>query len=719
MIKNLSDELKNELKTIVKTLMTRDQSVRDRHLRLLKLLDLYWKNIHNVFWNESAKDWRNMNDQDVTADLDAYYADKIINIYRAHGESIIAALSQDLPTSIFIPDDAENQEDKTTAETWTRISELIAREQKAILLLIRALFLMYNQGTIAAYVYSKESEENGTYEVPKYGKKIQYTDFHICPTCGYDLSSSIRTDENIDEPGLTPCEYCGQEVEPIIGSEEEEIPTILGYEHRPKPRPCIEVYGMLNVRLPHFNRIQKECGYLILETESDKEFAQDAAGDDIQISNSSNDYETGRWARIESDFDWEETPEIVTWRRCWLRPWQFNKASSKEKAKELKNKFPNGAYFLLMNDQFVECDAESMDEHWIISHSPLSNHIHTEPLGLAVKAVQDIRTEVVILQLQSIEYGIPETWADPAVVDFEKYSKTEAAPGQVYPVKSMPPGKALSDAFTTLKTAVYPKEAEEFKKSLDADGQFVLGDFPSIYGGIMTGGSKTLGEYQASQARALQRLSIAWKILSVFWAGVTEKATRIFVNEMRGDEKFVKKSGSNWVNIWIRRADLHGKIGSVEPETNAGFPISFAQKRDILIKMFEMQDENVQSVIAHPENAGVIAKYIGFPELYIPGDDARNKQLNEIEELLQGIQVPVDPDLDDHEPEFAAGMAWLNSEYGIDAKLTNIEGYTLAREHIRMHKQVLAALEQQAAEAGMDEESEQMDELEGEESDVA
>ena len=85
---------------------------------------------------------------------------------------------------------------------------------------------------------------------------------------------------------------------------------------------------------------------------------------------------------------------------------------------------------------------------------------------MPVKPVQDIRSEIVILQLQSMEYGIPETWADPAVVDFDKYSKSEAAPGQVYPVKSMPAGRALGDAFTTLKTAAYPKEAEEFKKTL-------------------------------------------------------------------------------------------------------------------------------------------------------------------------------------------------------------------------------------------------------------
>ena len=153
MIKKIPVELQDELKTILKNIQTSDQPVRDRQLRMLKLLDLYWKNIQNVFWDERAKDWRSINDQDLQQDLDTYYADKVINIYRAHGESIIAALSQDLPSTIFVPDDAENIKDNSTADAWSQISALIARQQKSILLLIRALYLMYNQGTVAAYIY--------------------------------------------------------------------------------------------------------------------------------------------------------------------------------------------------------------------------------------------------------------------------------------------------------------------------------------------------------------------------------------------------------------------------------------------------------------------------------------------------------------------------------------------------------------------------------------
>jgi len=713
-MEKISQELQDALKTILKAVETRDQAVRDKHLRILKLLDLYWKNIHNVFWNDAVKDYRNINDNDVLKDLDTYYADKVINIYRAHGESIIAALSQDLPKVVFVPDDAENQDDLLTERAWTLISQLIAKNNNATLMLIRALYLLYNQGTIAAYIYSKEDEKNGTYQVPQYGKKKAYTDFKICPICGTDIDVSFRTEEQLLND-TAYCEYCEQEVFPIVETEEEDIPTITGYREEIKPRPCIEVYGMLNIRIPHFTRVQKECGYLILETESDKEFAQEVAGDDISLSNSSDGHETGRWARLQSDFDWEDTKDIVTWRRVWFRPWQFNLAGDKEIIKKLRKSFPKGAYFLMMNDTFIEAENESMDEHWVISENPLSSHIHAEPIGLPAKAVQDIRSEIVVLEIQSMEYGIPETFADPAVLDFDSYNNVQAGPGKVFGIKQMPAGRALSDAFTTLKTATFPKEAEEFKKSIDADGQFVLGDFPSIYGGAMQGGSKTYAEYSASQARALQRLSIVYKLLTSFYARVQEKAVRIFINDIKEDEKIVEKSGSNWVNIWIRRADLRGKIGSVEPETDNSLPMSWAQKKDALLKLLEMPNEDIQAVIRHPENAGIVAKYLGFPEMFIPGDDDRNKQLNEIAELIENEPIPteeldemnqpvlmpsvmVDQDLDNHEIEFVACLAWLNGDHGQDAKINNSPGYENVKLHARMHKSVLDMLAMQQAE---------------------
>ena len=96
------------------------------------------------------------------------------------------------------------------------------------------------------------------------------------------------------------------------------------------------------------------------------------------------------------------------------------------------------------------------------------------------------------------------------------------------------------------------------------------------------------------------------------------------------------------------------------------------------------------SVITHPENSATIAKYLGFSELYIPGEDDRNKQLSEISEILEsGVQVEIDIDLDDHEAEFNTVQAWMKNEQGRDTRIRNPEGYLLVKEHGAAHKQAM------------------------------
>lgn len=712
-INNLTDDEKAAIKGLIKKLEDRDQPVRDKQIRLYKSLELYWRHIQDIFWDESVKDFRSMGENGNAQD--PYYTDKIINIYRAHGESIIAALSQDIPNTFFPPEDADNPDDIATSKVFTKISEILNNKPSTILELIRCLYLLFNNGTVAAYIYSKKDEKNGTYDVPEYGKKNIYNHFQVCPTCGGDLNS-FTNEEPFANEDILICETCEQEVEPLEDIEVEETVTITGYRKEVKPKPCVEYYGMLNVRLPHFVREQSECGYVILETESDLGYAQEIAGD-IEISGESDNTKYDRWARLTTSFAWDDISDIVTWRRVWLRNWQLNLIGDKDIRNSIKKKAPKGLYCLLMNDIFIEAGNESLDNCWVISESPISSHIHAEPIGSNLKANQDIRSELLLLQLQSIEYGIPTNFADPAVVDFESLDGSESAVGMLHRVKAMPPGRALGDAFMTLKTATFPKESEEFKLSLDQDAQFTSGDFPTIFGGASQSGSKTLGEYTASQGRALTRLSLTWKLLQVFWSRVTEKRVKLYVNELKEDEKITKKVGQTWSNIWIRKAELTGKIGEVSPDISVGFPITWAQKHDTVLKLLDMSHNNpsIMEIIGHPENAGNMARYIGFPDLYIPGNEYRNKQISEINELLKtepnfgGIDemtgqempespsIPVDAELDRHDVEYEVCIAWLSSEAGIDAKENNPIGYLNVKLHAMQHKMILS--QQQMAEA--------------------
>jgi hypothetical protein len=164
--------------------------------------------------------------------------------------------------------------------------------------------------------------------------------------------------------------------------------------------------------------------------------------------------------------------------------------------------------------------------------------------------------------------------------------------------------------------------------------------------------------------------------------------------------------------------------------------------------LIQMQNEDIMAVVRHPENASMIATIIGVPELYIPGDDDRNKQLAEIaqlivaEPIMQGMSpgmsplpmgqeglppegqppapagpipqpgmppgtmppplqssVQIVPDLDNHVVEAEICRAWLKSEVGMDAKQTNPGGYMNILQHMKEHLQ-MAQMQQMMAAQG-------------------
>jgi hypothetical protein len=196
------------------------------------------------------------------------------------------------------------------------------------------------------------------------------------------------------------------------------------------------------------------------------------------------------------------------------------------------------------------------------------------------------------------------------------------------------------------------------------------------------------------------------------------KAVDSTVENMKEDERYVQQQGSNFMNVWIRKADLQGSTSRVEPEIAENFPVSWAQKKDAILNLIQMKDPQVSTVISHPENASLVASIIGVPELYIPGDDDRNKQLMEISLLIRAEpqQVPPNPnnprglvstvpvvsDLDNNDIEAEICKSWLKSEVGQDAKVNNPGGYANVLAHLREHLFFIAQVEMAAQEKEMD-----------------
>jgi len=727
MARELDDATKDLLKQLIDHFDDEDRGVRDRQIRTWRKLKLLWENVQHTYYSEVAHDWR-VPDSGQGDDSDQGFYDKPVNIYRAYLESIIAALSVTVPPVTCYPDDADNPLDVTTAKAGNKIAELVFKHNDAPLFWLHALFVHVTEGMTACYTYPEAKEEYGTYEEKQYEDEL--VEEKICPICKMNMTDPSITEGLQDEfmpgpedaemnaaiyDGLEMCPNCAAQIVPEIRS--FTVTNLVGVTKHPKSRIKMEVYGGLFVKVPVWARNQGECSYLIYSYETHwanvlEEYPE--LKEKITKGGATYDlYE--QWGRTSPQYHGEHPLNNITCRNAWFRPCAYNILKEEEIA-SLKKQFPDGVKCVVVNDLVADGINAKLDDSWTLTYNPLSDYIHFDPIGLLLTSVQDITNDLISLVLQTVEHGIPQTFADPKVLNFNAYRNAEVIPGGIYPATPKS-GKPLSEGFYEVKTATLSQEVLPFAQKVQEMGQMVSGALPSLFGGQMSG-SRTASEYSMSRAQALQRLQGTWKMLLLWWKQVFGKVIPMYIKEMRDDEKQVKKDEfGNFVNVFVRMAELQGKIGSVELEANENLPITWNQQKDAIMELFGMNNESIMATLLSPDNMPFIKRAIGLNDYVIPGEDDRQKQYEEIQLLINSepIEMPPDPmmeqeammmgmpppppmrlpsieanmDVDNHELEADICRRWLVSDAGRLCKMENPLGYENVLLHMKMHKDII------------------------------
>ena len=269
--------------------------------------------------------------------------------------------------------------------------------------------------------------------------------------------------------------------------------------------------------------------------------------------------------------------------------------------------------------------------------------------------------------------------------------------------------------------------------------QFLTGLFPAVFGGNMED-VKTASGYAIARDQAMGRLGLVWRRVKQFYADVMLLGVDCF-RKNRPEAVDVPLLGPDGAldARMIRVADLKGNV-SVHPEADETFPRLKSQQRSVLQQLFAVKDPLIQEALAEPANVGYIKNVLGLTELVVPGEDARNKQLREIQVLLGGApiivgtavesrndesnrisvignqpekgdrrtaigdqgsaggavvlpSVAVDVLLDDHAVEFEECKRWANSEAGQAAKMTNPAGFANVRAHAEAHLRAMQGMQ--------------------------
>lgn len=681
---NLDDRLVAALKYLVDKYEREDSNVRKQQVRQWKKNEEFWHGIQYIFWSETRQDWvapteLNFFEQEEGREgVDGPFYDNVINIFRAHGEAVIAALGAQVPTVRFPPDDAEDDDDLLTSRTFNKISDLIDRHNQVKSLQLMSLFQMWNQGNVYWYHAPKADKAFGILHTE------QFKNCNCCAKCG--TQDPIKDDLKI--PVLCPQCMGPMTVEPVLD----------GFDEAPKSRIIVKSFGGLYVKIPSRAMTQEDCSYLILSQDQPKPFLQevyDHIADKIDFDHVDGDsYErSARMPSAYADFTTgNNNSDSATHRQVWMRSWALNglpSSMSDEKAK-LKKMFPNGIYVAYVGTTYAESRDEDLDKYWTVVKCGLSTHIHSDPIGQPLVSPQELRNTILNLTVETIEQGIPAGFADPDVLNFDAYSRHEARPGMIYPAKPKA-NQNLAESFHESDRATLSQEVGVFSERLDKDAQFVVGSFPSLYGGPGEGKSRTLGEYQQSRQQALQRLSIVWSLFCISWAKLKEKCVHLYVENMIEDERFVTPDPhkkENYVNVWIKRSEMAGKVGQVEPETGDTFPVSQSAKQALFFKLLEMNNEFINVALFDPENRRDIADLTGFTELEIPGENQRLKQVGEINDIIKGLQITIDPLVDEHPIHISTCKNFLVGQIGLDLKKTSPDIYKAIVQHLQAHNMV-------------------------------
>ena len=491
------------------------------------------------------------------------------------------------------------------------------------------------------------------------------------------------------------------------------------------------VHGVLESKVPIFQRRMENWGYAALSEEGDKYEAKDQHPDfaeEMDSGNSSSaDSTYERTARLgilsnRKGGSSESLKNLITRHVVWIRPSRFRKVNEQDRP-ELKAMFPNGVRVTLMGTTCVEAIPEAMEDALRVEW-PSPGQGQSRPSMLHdLVPIQESYNDYKNNLRESADYINPATWVDGAAVDSEALPEQRSEPGAIHVID--PPGQKTIDqcVFQETSNGMSPDLIAACEQ-LKQDAEFVVGDLPSLYGGD-TEGQDTVGVNKLLNVQAKGQLSSAWSGLQWLFAGTYEIAVKLAA-QLTGENGSLAVSGPSGQESFNPSAILDGEFGCY-PDADASFPETMADKRASLqavLSQLGQAGPDGLAIVMQPDNLKLVKQSSGLSDLVIPGAEARDKQLREIEQLLQeppipdetqmqqyaqtvqqalaqGQQpppppmtssIPVDTDWDYHQPEYDKVKEWLSSDARFEEERKgNTQGIQNVKLHGKAHQQALAA----------------------------
>ena len=668
-LEELAPRIVNALRGLVVQYREEGLVARRYEIRRIRQARLFWQGMQYAWWNPGDMQWHlpadvGAHNEQSSEDMPRYQF--VTNLYQAFGLSFISVLSQDVPATRFYPQSAQSLLDLAAARVASEVADLVERNNHVEKLLTALAFFLWTDGKVGGYVrYVADAQRFGWHDEPNI-EPIEIgigPEYYVCPQCGAETiaapteqSEKRSTTENTEKNQETEkaCIACGCALtaDDLRPAEKVCVPRVTGLRRVPNGQEVISIVGGLELNTPVWANEMHEFPYLHWQMEGHRaqlKAAYPAAADHIEMGGSIEaDDVYARASRVSiaqgmpTTLPGDALVNLVTFSRTWIRPWAFHAIEDAAVRDALLALFPDGCYAAFAGETYCESRNETMDDRWRVLHALPGDGQNRPAVGSSLIEIQERYNTLSNIQAETYEYGIPPIYADPQVIDFDALQQQTAEPAAHYPARARP-GQPLSASFFQPAPAQVPPDMLRHQEELIGPiPQFLSGLFPAVFGGEMES-QKTATGYAMARDQALGRLGLVWRRLKAFYADLMLLGVDCF-RKNRPDDVEIPLLGEDGIfrSRWIRLADLKGNVFA-HPESDESFPRQKSQQRAVLQQLMSSQDPLVQRALSDPANIGYVKSCLGLSELVVPGEDARVKQMREIQQLLASapLVIPV------------------------------------------------------------------------------
>lgn len=608
------------------------------------------------------------------------------NVYQATGLIIIAALaSAGVPGTRFLPQDPRDPGDVAYARQGGAILDYIEScNPDAFWDWIEIAKLLYTDGLVVGYArHLRDAERYGTTRKP---------DVQMKPTVVQEAGYPCLECGSVTPFGKAlqgACAECGGaiDIQRPLGPQTMDLPEQVGVKETPNGREVADYFGVLETRVPHWAKKIEQCPYLGIEIDvhaASLRAAFPEMAEKIQAGYG-GEYTYARTARQQVMSPAAEgkqgtsATELVTYRRWWLRPEAFW-VLDQEIRDELLARFPKGVRCELAGDLYLTSAPEAMQDHVRLCRGIPGDGMFTPALGESFIEEQEMHNEAVNLNFEAMETSaFAPILYDSGALDQGAVSQ-RLRPGEWKPVP-VRQGKALRESVWQPEVKEQSRAAEAQKERSMAMAQYLTGAQPALFGASQENVS-TLGGQQLMRNQAMQRQGIPYQAAKSFKSQMDLLLVQEFARN-RTDDVFYAVAGKGPQDFEVRQvatADTEGRL-LAKPETTESAPRSSEQKRQAWQALLASGNPAIQQWTTLPENLQFAAEIFGQPDLFIPGQAARQKILRTIRRLTEeqsgpeGPSQQPEPFVDDPALVVEVVRAWAVSDAGQQVREQNPAGY--------------------------------------------